>query len=781
MVTVDGTAALNTINQIGTALRGLPPVTTPRIVIPPTAAPAVTALTASFRGLYAALGGAVLMRVGDSLLDATIAAEQLELRLKSTGLTSAQVADQIGHLRSMSSELGLNFQGTATANVQWTQALVGTSLEGRKAGDIFDKLAKSMSLMGLPTATQTRAFLALEQMASKGVVTMEELRRQLGNAVPGALHIAAQAMGVTTQQLIKMVSQGQVASEDFLPKFADQLDKTFGHGSQDAIHSTTAELNRLSNAWLELKQNVTSSDFWQTIIKGTTAAITTMTPGTEADKRATRSVQDQTREAFGKDGSGVGDLAFEAEVQLAKFAKWIGVIDQIPLSLQSVTQGFQNVAAAQNKVFDQNEKLKGIGNSIGLPLSDPAELEKMDKLLNDFQGRSLQGVKREEEAQNELFVKQMANLDKLQIKAGDNWLKEKARADLVMENVHAIDLIRQKEGERQEKTQLDLVQMAQDAGRAQKDLSIANLTGTEKQSAEIDRQHDQLALNIVVWNEMGAITATVAENMRKQNDSAAALEKSLLRNKLAFSGGSFGDLAAANEKDRVAALTESDQAAYSKMMQNIQDRSAEMAKQLERDQVEITQSFRYGASQAMIAWGSLDTRVAQVGASIVNETIGSISSGLVDIIDGTKTASQGFIDMGRAIEKAVLNAIIQELFLKQVTRGLASIGGGLSGIFGHQGGVIGGDMMQRVPRRFHGGGVVGDEVQIVARRSEAVFTPDQLAALGGAIKGGGKQSVTIINPPTDAAFGQWLAAHPEAIINPLLQNIRMVKKAIQAA
>jgi hypothetical protein len=38
-------------------------------------------------------------------------------------------------------------------------------------------------------------------------------------------------------------------------------------------------------------------------------------------------------------------------------------------------------------------------------------------------------------------------------------------------------------------------------------------------------------------------------------------------------------------------------------------------------------------------------------------------------------------------------------------------------------------------RRFHTGGLVSGEVPIIARQGEAVFTPGQLRALGGAVAG----------------------------------------------
>jgi hypothetical protein len=46
--------------------------------------------------------------------------------------------------------------------------------------------------------------------------------------------------------------------------------------------------------------------------------------------------------------------------------------------------------------------------------------------------------------------------------------------------------------------------------------------------------------------------------------------------------------------------------------------------------------------------------------------------------------------------------------------------------------------------RFHSGGIAGDEVPIIARKGEGVFTPGQMAALGG---GAGSVTVNVINAP----------------------------------
>jgi hypothetical protein len=68
----------------------------------------------------------------------------------------------------------------------------------------------------------------------------------------------------------------------------------------------------------------------------------------------------------------------------------------------------------------------------------------------------------------------------------------------------------------------------------------------------------------------------------------------------------------------------------------------------------------------------------------------------------------------------------------------------------HSGGLVGAETMssRSAPLglfagapRFHGGGLVAGEVPIIARQGEAVFTPGQLRALGGAV--GAKSEVRV--------------------------------------
>jgi len=103
----------------------------------------------------------------------------------------------------------------------------------------------------IPVHARSGSVNATQQMISKGVISSEELRQQLGESLPGAFQIAARAMGVTTQELSKILEQGQVLSEDFLPKFAQQLSAETANGVAGAANSSVSAVTAFNNAVFE--------------------------------------------------------------------------------------------------------------------------------------------------------------------------------------------------------------------------------------------------------------------------------------------------------------------------------------------------------------------------------------------------------------------------------------------------------------------------------------------------------------------------------------------------
>ena len=164
-------------------------------------------------------------------------------------------------LRAESERLGLNFLETSKSYLQIAAAAKGTTLAGQGTRDIFTALAEASTVLQLSVDQTNGALRAIGQIMSKGKVQTEELRGQLGERLYGAFQLAARGMGITTAELDKMLEQGKVIADDFLPKFAAEIRKTFSEGVPEASKNARAELNRFHNAVLEIERTVASSGF----------------------------------------------------------------------------------------------------------------------------------------------------------------------------------------------------------------------------------------------------------------------------------------------------------------------------------------------------------------------------------------------------------------------------------------------------------------------------------------------------------------------------------------
>jgi tape measure domain-containing protein len=182
--------------------------------------------------------------------------QQLSLSFKAiTGSTQA-AGEEMGFVKGMANSMGQSFITVADAYKGISAAAKGTTLEGKATRDVFTSVMEASTVLGLSAEQTGRSLYALSQMISKGKVSSEELRQQLGENLPGAFNIAADAMGMTTMEFDKMLGEGKIMTEDFLPKFSKAMHETYGKGAVDSAKSAQAATNRLANAMAELQDAV---------------------------------------------------------------------------------------------------------------------------------------------------------------------------------------------------------------------------------------------------------------------------------------------------------------------------------------------------------------------------------------------------------------------------------------------------------------------------------------------------------------------------------------------
>lgn len=197
------------------------------------------------RTLRNGFAGFSAFQVTKSLIEAGAAADSLNQKFRTVFGSAEAGARQMEFIRNEATRLGLSVTEAANSYALLSAASIGTTLEGQKARDIFSAVSEAAAKLSLSTEQANGALTAIQQIISKGMVSAEELRGQLGERLPGAFQIAARAMGVTTAELGKMLEQGALASDVFLPKFAEELRKTFGTDASTRIDSVTSNFARL--------------------------------------------------------------------------------------------------------------------------------------------------------------------------------------------------------------------------------------------------------------------------------------------------------------------------------------------------------------------------------------------------------------------------------------------------------------------------------------------------------------------------------------------------------
>lgn len=188
------------------------------------------------------------------LVQAAAQMEQISAGLKAVFGSAEEAGRGMEFVRGVATRVGADVEQVGRAFLGLSAATRGTAVEGEPTRQVFEAVATSMAKAGKSSAETQNALLALSQMASKGVVQMEELRGQLGEALPGALQAAANGMGITTQDLIKLAEAGQLTASDVFPALAAGLTQLYG--TAPAAQTLSQEIANIKNAFVEMAANI---------------------------------------------------------------------------------------------------------------------------------------------------------------------------------------------------------------------------------------------------------------------------------------------------------------------------------------------------------------------------------------------------------------------------------------------------------------------------------------------------------------------------------------------
>ena len=209
----------------------------------------------------AIVGGAIGAQVGQlrQAVGATAeySASLEKLRIALFGVTTSQQEYQqsLEFITKTSDELAIP-QDILTKQFTKLQASVlgaGGSVEDTKLA--FRGIVAAVRATGGSLQDVDSALTATAQVFSKGKVSAEELRQQIGERLPGAFTLFAESIGKTPQELDKALEKGEVSLEDFLT-FTKAIFDRYDKNAQIIVDSPSAAGDRLQQKLKELQEAV---------------------------------------------------------------------------------------------------------------------------------------------------------------------------------------------------------------------------------------------------------------------------------------------------------------------------------------------------------------------------------------------------------------------------------------------------------------------------------------------------------------------------------------------
>lgn len=185
-------------------------------------------INTSIQGVISRFGalGAAVATVGVAVrpvIESTIALDQMRRTLTTVTGSADEAARQIDFLRKVSQQSGQQFDEVGKSYAKFAASALQSGLSIQQTQEVFKSVALAAGNLGLSSDQAKRALEALSQIASKGTVSMEELRQQLGDALPGVLPLLAKELGLTQAELNKVVEAGNLLAQEAIPAIGRAL------------------------------------------------------------------------------------------------------------------------------------------------------------------------------------------------------------------------------------------------------------------------------------------------------------------------------------------------------------------------------------------------------------------------------------------------------------------------------------------------------------------------------------------------------------------------------
>lgn len=207
----------------------------------------------------------VFLRLPASILKSAGALEQTQAMLTglSTQLTKtareAEGKANFNFITEMAQRAPFEIQALSNSFVKLKSAGIDPT-----AGSM-QTLIDSVARFGGDSQTLQRASVAIQQMAGKGVISMEELRQQLGEAIPTAMRDMAIGMSMSMSELTNAISKGTVESTSALNKMFVIMSLRNRGAALELMDTWNGALAQLKTRWELAAKDVYDAGFGKAV------------------------------------------------------------------------------------------------------------------------------------------------------------------------------------------------------------------------------------------------------------------------------------------------------------------------------------------------------------------------------------------------------------------------------------------------------------------------------------------------------------------------------------
>lgn len=196
------------------------------------------------------------------------------------------VKETMSFIRNESERLGINFQ-EAAANFTKFAIVARNKMSQQQTRELFSGFSEYATVLQVDQYRFSRGMLALQQMMSKSKISMEELKNQLSENIPGSIQVFSDALGMSEAEMFKQMETGKLLAEDVLPKVAKEYSRVARQNGalEKAQEKVNSQYQRFLNALTEAKMAIFEGGFGEamaTVFKDSAGYIQSMLPELKA-------------------------------------------------------------------------------------------------------------------------------------------------------------------------------------------------------------------------------------------------------------------------------------------------------------------------------------------------------------------------------------------------------------------------------------------------------------------------------------------------------------------